>query len=84
MTYKQLVGIDTLAAARKNDPDTSHQAAHHIALALENAEYVRDLLKELDEDENAALIAFRLEKLIAPLLLLSHYANKISHRKHGK
>ena len=56
-------------------------AAHHIALALENAEYARDLLKELDEDEDAALIAFRLEKLIDPLILLNHYANKITNRE---
>lgn len=41
MTYKQLVGIDTLAAARKNDPDTSHQAASSVKVRQSHAIVMR-------------------------------------------
>lgn len=55
-------------------------ASLRISLAVRNAEYARDLLKEIDGDD-ANLIAFRLEKLIDPLILLNHYANKIANRE---
>lgn len=41
MTYRQLVGIDTVAAARKNDPDTSRQAASSVKVRQSHAIVMR-------------------------------------------